>query len=429
LSTNFNADRIQQALERLQQLSAGTLEDVSVLAQQLPRPPSIDLLAIHPQEIVDGITHTVDTAFASFNPSSLTESLTDAMAQLQKQVPSSPEWFQSIASSLPTSVQLSIAAILTFGLVQWLLKQQSSSPPPNRPYPMNRYDAVSARRYFDQRPVQVLARSVEIAWLSTQFALSVFLERGSKEELGRELPRLLTRLGPTFIKVGQSLSIRTDLLSPEYIRGLETLQDQVPAFDTAMAKQIIEEEWGKPITAVLESELTAKPIAAASLGQVYKGKLRATGQDVAIKVQRPDIVEKIALDMHLLREFGGVAKRVFTFINTDLVGTVDVWAQGFVDELDYIQEAANGEFFAEKIMETPLKDVVFTPSIVRDHTTNAVLVTSWVDGQRLDQSSNADVAALCSIAMNTYLTMLLELGVLRKLCVQYTSFAAFPPLT
>jgi predicted unusual protein kinase regulating ubiquinone biosynthesis (AarF/ABC1/UbiB family) len=190
-----------------------------------------------------------------------------------------------------------------------------------------------------------------------------------------------------------------------------------PAFDTAIAQQIIEEERDKPISAVLEGELSTKPIAAASLGQVYKAKLRSNGQDVAIKVQRPDIMEKIALDMHLLREFGGLAKKLFAWINTDLVGTVDAWAQGFVDELDYIQEAANGEFFAERIKETPLKDVVFTPAIVHDHTTNAVLVTTWVDGQRLDESSNADVSALCSIAMNTYLTMLLELGVLRKFCL------------
>ena len=83
--------------------------------------------------------------------------------------------------------------------------------------------------------------------------------------------------------VGQSLSIRTDLLSPAYIRGLETLQDQVPPFETSVAKQILEAEWGRPVEAILES-LPARPIAAASLGQVYKAKLKSTGQEVAIKV-------------------------------------------------------------------------------------------------------------------------------------------------
>ena len=266
----------------------------------------------------------------------------------------------------------------------------------------------------------VIVRGLEIAVQSLQFGLSLLLDKlqdkvtVNEMQRGRELATLLTRLGPTFIKVGQSLSIRTDLLSPAYIRGLETLQDQVPSFSTATAKQILESEWGRPITEVLADELTAEPVAAASLGQVYKARLLATGEEVAIKVQRPDIMVKIALDMHLLREFGALLKRVAN-LNTDTTGTVDVWGSGFVDELDYIQEAANGEMFSEQIKETPLRDVVFAPAVLKDYSTRTVLVTSWVDGERLDRSSSADVSVLCSIAMNTYLTMLLELGLLRKL--------------
>ena len=215
------------------------------------------------------------------------------------------------------------------------------------------------------------------------------------------------------MQVGQSLSIRSDLLSPGYIRGLETLQDNVPAFATDVAKEILEKEWGQPILSVLMDDLTEQPVAAASLGQVYKATLRATGEEVAIKVQRPEIMEKIALDMHLVREFAALLKRLVSSINTDLVGTVDAWGAGFIDELDYVQEAANGENFSAEIKETPLKDVVFAPAVVNDYSTRSVLVTSWVDGERLDRSSSDDVTVLCSIAMNTYLTMLLELGQLR----------------
>jgi predicted unusual protein kinase regulating ubiquinone biosynthesis (AarF/ABC1/UbiB family) len=192
---------------------------------------------------------------------------------------------------------------------------------------------------------------------------------------------------------------------------LETLQDQVPAFDTTTAKRIMEAEWGRPLLDVLESDLTREPVAAASLGQVFKARLRETGQDVAIKVQRPDITEQIALDMHLLREVAPIVKKFFK-LNSDTVGTVDAWGAGFVDELDYTQEAANAAFFSERIKETPLKDVVFAPTVVEGCSTRSVLVTEWVDGERLDRSSSADVAVVCSIAMNTYLTMLLELGVL-----------------
>jgi predicted unusual protein kinase regulating ubiquinone biosynthesis (AarF/ABC1/UbiB family) len=228
---------------------------------------------------------------------------------------------------------------------------------------------------------------------------------------GEQLAVLLSRLGPTFIKVGQSLSIRTDLLSPAYVRGLASLQDQVPAFDTAIAKQILEVEWQRPVSDVIVGELTSQPIAAASLGQVYKATLKSTGLDVAIKVQRPNINEQIALDMHLLREAAPVLKRLFN-LNSDTVGTVDAWGTGFVDELDYIQEARNGAFFSERIRQTPLRDVVLAPAIVEDFTTGSVLVTEWIDGERLDKSEKGDVTVLCSIAMNTYLTMLLELGLL-----------------
>lgn len=217
---------------------------------------------------------------------------------------------------------------------------------------------------------------------------------------GKELAELLTRLGPTFIKVGQSLSIRTDLLSPAYIRGLETLQDQVPPFETAVARQILEREWGRPLDSVLDGPLPAQPIAAASLGQVYKAKLKGTGQEVAIKVQRPNIMSQIALDMHLLREIAPIVKRLGQ-LNSDTVGTVDAWGAGFVDELDYLAEAQNAAFFMDKIKDTPLAGVAFAPLAVDEYSTGSVLVTEWIDGQRLDKSSASDVTVLCSIAMNT----------------------------
>jgi predicted unusual protein kinase regulating ubiquinone biosynthesis (AarF/ABC1/UbiB family) len=213
--------------------------------------------------------------------------------------------------------------------------------------------------------------------------------------------------------VGQSLSIRADILSPAYIKGLSSLQDNVPAFDTATAIEILEEEWGVPVVEVLEGGLleSAKPVAAASLGQVYKAQLKGSGVEVAIKVQRPKITTQIALDMHLLREFAPIARRTFN-LATDTEGTVDAWGAGFVDELDYLQEASNGKYFSEQILKTSLKDVVLAPEVIDEYTSGKVLVTGWVDGERLDRSSQEDVSVLCSICMNTYLSMMLEMGML-----------------
>lgn len=232
------------------------------------------------------------------------------------------------------------------------------------------------------------------------------------DERAVELATLLTTLGPSFIKIGQSLSIRTDLLSPAYVRGLKTLQDQVPPFDTAIAKQILQDEWGASTESIL-IDMSPEPVAAASLGQVYKARLRSTGQQVAIKVLRPNIEGKIALDMHILRELAPIVKRIFN-VNTDLVGVVDTWGTGFVDELDYVSEAKNAQEFMKGIQGTELKDVVFAPPIVEELSTRKVLTTEWVDGERLDRSNKDDVTVLCSVAMNTYLTMMLELGTLHR---------------
>jgi predicted unusual protein kinase regulating ubiquinone biosynthesis (AarF/ABC1/UbiB family) len=213
------------------------------------------------------------------------------------------------------------------------------------------------------------------------------------------------------VKIGQSLSIRTDLLSPAYVRGLTSLQDQVPAFPTSIAREIIEKELGRPVDSIF-SEFSPQPVAAASLGQVFKAKLKSDGREVAVKVQRPDIMNQIALDMHFLREIAPIAKRTFN-LNSDTVGTVDAWGLGFVDELDYIAEAENAEFFTESIKKTPLSGVVFAPPVIEECTTGRVLTTEWVVGERLDRSSNEDVSILCSIAMNSYLTMMLETGILQ----------------
>jgi predicted unusual protein kinase regulating ubiquinone biosynthesis (AarF/ABC1/UbiB family) len=138
------------------------------------------------------------------------------------------------------------------------------------------------------------------------------------------------------------------LLPPAYVRGLSTLQDRVPAFDSAMAYDIIKDEWGVDNLYDVLSDITPQPIAAASLGQVYKAKLKRTRRrmmiqeddpdmddhddddmdlvttttTVAIKVQRPNISEQIALDMYLLREVAKPVKRIFN-LNTDTV-RVDV---------------------------------------------------------------------------------------------------------
>jgi predicted unusual protein kinase regulating ubiquinone biosynthesis (AarF/ABC1/UbiB family) len=187
----------------------------------------------------------------------------------------------------------------------------------------------------------------------------------------------------------------------------------VPPFSTAEAREIIENELGSPINSIFVN-FPSEPIAAASLGQVYRATVRnddGSTSEVAVKVQRPNIMNQIALDMHLIREVAPFLKRTFN-LNTDIVGVVDTWGFGFVDELDYIEEAVNAKSFMEGIASTPLAGVVFSPPVLDELTTRKLLTTEWVIGERLDKSAKGDVSILCSIAMNTYLTMMLETGVL-----------------
>ncbi|CAE7202936.1 unnamed protein product [Symbiodinium natans] len=289
-----------------------------------------------------------------------------------------------------------------------------------RPYPDGRYDAETAASYFAGRPWLVALRAAELAGASLGFAVKLLLDsqtgqwEAMSSERARELTDMLTQLGPTFIKIGQALSIRADLLSPVYLEALTQLQDRVPPFPTAQADEIIESELGRPVGEIFE-EISPAPIASASLGQVYKAKLR-DGPEVAVKVQRPGMEEIVALDLYLLKLGAGPFRALLSFtksgLNTDVAGTVDEWGKGFVGELDYREEARNAMLFQQEIAKTPLAGAVFAPPPVEACCSTKVLTTEWIIGERLEQSGAEDVTKLCSVAMNTYLTMMLETGLL-----------------
>ena len=298
------------------------------------------------------------------------------------------------------------AVVLALVAATGALPKQTTSP-----YPKGTYDPAAAEAYYRERPFTFLQRAAFISLSAAGFGLAVLFDiiTGTYEQnepkRADELTDLLTRLGPTFIKIGQSLSIRSDLLNPEYLRSLTALQDKVPAFPTEVARDIISAELGKPCDTVFSG--IDKPVAAASLGQVYKASL-SDGRQVAVKVQRPGIVQQVALDMHLIRTSAPLIKALGA--PGDIEGLVDDWGFGFVNELDYLQEANNADTFMEGIKTTPLANTVFAPPVKRDYSSGKVLTTEWIDGERLEKSSAGDVSTLCSVAMNTYLTMMLETG-------------------
>ena len=195
-----------------------------------------------------------------------------------------------------------------------------------------------------------------------------------------QLREKLTQLGPTFIKLGQILSCRPDLLPPFYIEELANLQDQLPPFANELAYQILEEELGCPYDQIY-AELSPHPVAAASLGQVYQGKLK-TGELVAVKVQRPNLIPRIALDIYILRYLATWVQKTVPVIHSDLVALIDELASRLFEEIDYRHEAANAEQFAQ--LHSHIK-TIYVPGIYWQYTSHRVLTMEWISGIKLTQ--------------------------------------------
>ncbi|CAD6248986.1 unnamed protein product [Miscanthus lutarioriparius] len=266
--------------------------------------------------------------------------------------------------------------------------------------------------YWGKRPRAVATRVVQLLSVAGGFIshlISDLINKKLKEnEVARaiELREIVTSLGPAYIKLGQALSIRPDILSPAAMTELQKLCDKVPSFPDDIAMALLEEELGQPWQAIY-SELSPSPIAAASLGQVYKGRLKETGEIVAVKVQRPFVLETVTIDLFIIRNLGLVLRR-FPQVSVDVVGLVDEWAARFFEELDYVNEGENGTYFAE-VMKEDLPQVV-VPKTYHKYTSRKVLTTQWIEGEKLSQSTEDDVGSLVSVGVICYLKQLLDTG-------------------
>lgn len=241
-----------------------------------------------------------------------------------------------------------------------------------------------------------LKRYRQIASLLLRFGFSEAVRGSGLEELlGEELGRITQRahpkpaelvseleaLGPTFVKLGQVLSTRGDLLPHEYIAALSTLQDKVEAVPFEAIEQVVLEEFGRGIAGVfLTFEPT--PLAAASLGQVYKATLH-DGRTVAVKIQRPGIRTALADDLDVLDEVAGVLEGVSDAARRYRVKSiVEDLRRTLMRELDYRTEAANLALLRENLAEFP---EIMVPAPISDFTTSRVLSMEFVDGVKVTE--------------------------------------------
>ncbi len=234
-------------------------------------------------------------------------------------------------------------------------------------------------------------------------------EEKNRTRYAIRLRDILTNLGPTSIKIGQALSTRPDLVSPAFLEELTKLQDELPPFDNQIAFALIEEELGQQPTAIYK-DFNPQPVAAASLGQVYQAYLQ-TGEKVAIKVQRPNLVDRISLDIYIVHSLAAWGQKRFTQIRSDMVGIVDEFARTLYQEMDYVQEGQNAEQFVELYGYEEIR----IPKIFWQHTGRRVLTMEWIDGIKLTQTEKLAAAGLdgrklIEIGVNCSLRQLLENG-------------------
>ena len=200
-------------------------------------------------------------------------------------------------------------------------------------------------------------------------------EGGKPEELARDLESL----GPTFIKLGQLLASRADLLPPAYVEALSRLQDKVEPFPFEEVDEIVAAELGVRITRAFSS-FDPVPIAAASLGQVHRARLR-DGRLVAVKVQRPKIRERIAEDLEAIRELAAFLDRHSSLGGRyDLEKTVEAFSRSLTEELDYRREAQNLKQLHKNLEKFPRMSV---PLPVDDFSKLRVLTMEYVEGQKV----------------------------------------------
>lgn len=278
------------------------------------------------------------------------------------------------------------------------------------------YDPAKIQQKFQGQIFRVLQRWVTILWpFLLLFARRWWDKRTptSPERQKRravQLRETLTALGPAFIKIGQALSTRPDILTGPYLEELSKLQDQLPAFSNEIAYRFIEEELGRP-PQDLYAQLTPEPIAAASLGQVYKGQLHS-GEWVAVKVQRPDLAEQVTLDIYILRGLAAWVQKNNKSIRSDLVGILDEFAGRLFEEVDYTQEGRNAERFAHLYEYLP---EIYIPKIYWEYTNRRVLTMEWITGTKLNQpekiqAQGIDARHLIDVGVNCSLRQLLEHG-------------------
>ena len=262
-----------------------------------------------------------------------------------------------------------------------------------------------------------IIRQLEIFSFTMQFLTFLLWDRLTGANRGKKRQRRakwlvdrLMNLGPTFIKIGQSLSTRADLIPLEYIEQLTQLQDRVPEFNSQEAIRVIETELGQPLDNLFAS-FSVSPLACASLGQVHRARL-LSGEEVVIKVQRPNLEGLFNLDFELLHRLTRWLNIFPVVKKYNLEAIYQEFFELLFQEIDYIHEGKNADRFRENFKNYPQVKV---PLVYWQYTTRKVLTLEYVPGIKVDDretllANGINVDGIIQLGICSYLKQLLQDG-------------------
>jgi ubiquinone biosynthesis protein len=252
---------------------------------------------------------------------------------------------------------------------------------------LNRYRqilAVLLKYGFDD--ILELLRIDQYIEIGLQILSSKRGERVKRLSRAKRVRLAIEELGPTYIKMGQILSTRPDLVPVDFIKELAFLQDKVPSFAFSDVRQIIKTETGQSIE-VLFDRFESEPLASASIGQVHRARLK-DGEDVAVKIQRPGIHKTVEVDLEIMLHLATLAERHIEELAIHRpVKIVEEFARSIEKEMDYTLEATSMERVARSFLHD---QTVYIPKVYREITTGRVLTTEFVDGVKVSRLDALD---------------------------------------
>ncbi|XP_073037404.1 uncharacterized protein [Primulina eburnea] len=332
-----------------------------------------------------------------------------------------PSWPQPYYPEL-LGIDLFLAdlkALEVYAIYVYYLSKMWTKPLPET------YDLQEVTDYFTLRPHIVVLRLLEVFTAFVSAAIKSRIsginsasnkdagENISKYNFGIILKETMLNLGPTFIKAGQSLSTRPDMIGSEISKALSELHDQIPPFPRAESMKIVEEDLGSPVDAFF-SYFSKEPVAAASFGQVYEAST-LDGFRVAVKVQRPNLRHLVVRDIYILRLGLGLLQKIAKR-KSDPRLYADELGKGLLGELDYNLEAANALEFMDVHSRFPF---ICLPKVVQHLTTKRVLTMEWMAGDSPSEliyvsskESKEKLLDLVNKGVEASLIQLLETGLL-----------------